>query len=115
MEQHKISINFPGESSDRANLLAESLAVELSREVQDEGKPVRPDIQRTDPAALDFGATIALVLGTPAIIVLANAVRDWARRTDNSTVNINGVLIEHLQSADVADIIRAVKGEKKSE
>lgn len=108
MDKQEIEITFPDVSPDVANMLAESLAAELGREVKDEGRPVQPRVVRTDPTAQDFGATLVLVLGTPAVLILAKAIRDWAKRTDRGTISVNGATITNVNSRDVADIIKAL-------
>jgi hypothetical protein len=114
MEKNSVHISFPGVTPDKANGLAESLASDVRREVKDDGKSVEPDVQRTDKTAQDFGTTLVLVLGTPAVIILAKAVRDWAQRTGNeSKISINGNVIDNVASKDVADIVKAMTAKKK--
>lgn len=108
MDKQEIEITFPGVSPDVANTLAESLATEIGREVTDGGKRVEPRVVRSDPTAQDFGATLVLVLGTPAVIILAKAIRDWAKRTDRSDISVNGNKITSVNSRDVADIVKAL-------
>jgi hypothetical protein len=114
MDKHSISISFGGVSPDAANSLAESLASDVRREVKEDGRSVSAEIKRTDPSAMDFGTTLAVVLGTPAVIILARAIRDWAKRTGNkSQISINGNVIQNVASEDVADIVKAMNSPKK--
>ncbi len=108
-EGHQVKISFPQKTPDVAGRLADSLATEIRRSVKDDGKPVESTVTRSDPTAMDFGATLVLVLGTPAIIILARAVLEWAKRTDNSDIEINGIRITNLASKDVADVVTALK------
>jgi hypothetical protein len=108
MSAQEICITFPEESPDFANQLAESLAVELRREVLKDGDSDSANVVRTDPTAQDFGTTLVLLLGTPVLLALANAVRDWAKRRDQATVQINGIRISNVGTKDVADIITAL-------
>jgi hypothetical protein len=114
MDQTSIEIRFPGVTPDAANQLAESLADELQREVRVEGAPVKPEVRRTDRTAMDFGTTLAIVLGTPAVIILARAVRDWAKRNDRGTIEMNGVVIKNVPGAEVADIVKAINTGRKA-
>jgi hypothetical protein len=113
MTQHSVVIAFPDTSPDLANGYAESLAKEIRETVRDHGRAVDPQVTRTDGTAQDFGTTIVLVLGAPAVIVLANAVRDWARRTDRGDITMNGVTIRNVASKDVKDIVRAIESRKQ--
>jgi hypothetical protein len=107
-------ITFPDESPDKANQLAEALAAELRREVFKDGDPKSAEVVRVDPTRQDFGTTLVLLLGTPVLLALANAVRDWAKRTDHGTLDINGVRITNVASKDVAEIITALNHQPPS-
>jgi hypothetical protein len=114
MGTQAISIGFQGVTPDVANILAELLASDVRREVRDEGRPIEAEVKRTDPTAMDFGTTLVLVLGAPAVVVLARAVRDWAKRTgNNATISINGNTINNVASEDVAAIVKAMNSPKK--
>lgn len=113
-EMHDIKIAFPEKTPDVAGRIADSLAKEIGREVKIEGRPVVPKVVRANPEAQDFGATLVLVLGTPAIIILARAIVAWAKRTNNSYIELNGVRITNLESRDVADVVTALKAGPKS-
>jgi hypothetical protein len=104
----KITISFPDVEPDEANYLAEDLAKDVSQELRAAGHKAEPEIRRTDPTAQDFGTTLVLVLGAPAVIVLAKAVRDWAQRKDRSQISIDGVVIDNIESKDVKDIIAEI-------
>jgi hypothetical protein len=109
VEQHTVQINFPDATPDVANTLAESLGTELRQDLPRDQGPIQADVVRTDPQAQDFGTTLVLLLGTPVLLALANAVRDWAKRKDQGSIEINGVRINNVASKDAADIIRAIK------
>ena len=109
-DKKQIQISFPSSSPNEAGLLATSLVKDIKRLVKDDGRPVDPAITRTDRSAMDFGTTIVLVLGAPAVIVLANAIRDWAQRQDRGEIDINGTRISNVNSKDIAEIVRAIQG-----
>jgi hypothetical protein len=106
--EHRIEITFPGETPDVAGSLAESLRTEIKRELPSDKGSVSAEVVRTDPTAQDFGTTLILLLGTPVLLALANAVRDWAKRKDRASIVINGVHINNVASKDVGDIINAI-------
>jgi hypothetical protein len=112
-ETHKIEIAFPGKTPDVAGRLVEDLSKEIRRSVKEDGRPVEPHIVRTDPTAQDFGSTLVLALGTPAITYLARAIFEWAKRTNNSDIEINRVRINRIESRDVADVIAALQAPNK--
>jgi hypothetical protein len=114
MTRQSIEISFPDVSPDVAGALAESLAQELRTSVKDDGQPVKPEIRRADQRALDFGATLVLVLGAPAVVILANAIRDWVRRTDRAelAINVNGTVIRNVTGKDAAEIVKALNARK---
>lgn len=106
--QQAIEIAFQDVTPDAANALAESLSKDIRATVKDGGRPVEPLIGRTDPTAQDFGTTLTVVLGTPAVIILAKAVLEWARRRDRADIWINGKVIRNVESKDVAAIVDAM-------
>jgi hypothetical protein len=114
MSKQSIEISFPGIPTDEAAALAESLASDLTGSVKDDGRPVVPEIRKEDKQAQDFGATLILVLGAPAVVVLANAIRDWVRRNDRGEViiNVNGTTIRNVAGKDAAEIVKALNSKK---
>jgi hypothetical protein len=106
MENETFVIRFPLESKSEANKYARSLADELSREV-DGLEKVEPN--REDQNAMDFGATLVLVLGTASATAVANGIRKWLTRTGTSAeLQKDGtVKLSNLESKDVAEIAKA--------
>jgi hypothetical protein len=90
-----------------------TLSKEIRRSVKEDGHPVEANVVRPDPTAQDFGSTLVLALGTPAIIYLARAILEWAKRTNNSVIELNGVRIERVESCDVADVVAALNAPSK--
>jgi hypothetical protein len=104
MPDHNITIEFPDVTPDKAGTLAESLRGNLS------GIPdVTAKLQRTKPDAQDLGASLVLVLGAPAVVIAAKAIRDWVRRQGRTKLVINGNVITDVNSEDAAAIIRALE------
>ena len=106
-----VSITFPDLSDPEANESAQNLLDELRQDAE-----LRPHLDightivaRLDPEAQDFGVTLIAVLGTPAIVILAKAVKSWVERTGTSTIEINGVRIQNIRSQDTAAIVTALR------
>lgn len=105
------TFGFPDFKGPEANERANSLLGELLED--DRLNPhldkAHTGVRRTDRTSQDFGATLVAVLGTPALIILARTVKSWAERTGTSTIEMNGVRIENVQSRDIADIVKALQ------
>lgn len=100
----EFSIRFENLSVAEANVLAS----ELRSEVIAADDRVKVDVAKDDPTTQDFGATLILVLGTPAIVAVARAIADYIQRRGVS-VSITpdgGVSINNVRSADVANIVK---------
>jgi hypothetical protein len=108
MNKATVKIAFPDVDDAEAHEQAQNLLSELKQD-----SDLRPQLDltqtkiiRTDQEALDFGTTLIAVLGTPAIIILARAIRSWMERT-GTDMDINGVRIRNVRSQDAAAIIEA--------
>jgi hypothetical protein len=112
-EETVIKIVFPGLDTEKANSEAEDLLSELKQSAEMHGKldQSRSRVARTSKEAMDFGATLVLVLGAPAMIILARAVKSWAERT-GTIVEMDGVRINNVRSQDLPAVVKEL--EKKS-
>ncbi len=114
MEQYTFVLKFEGASVAEGNKLAASLREALLG--------AHPDIEaerhRDDPDSQDFGASLVLVLGTPAVVAAVAAIKTWLRRTNASSLQIwtkQGVLVaNNLESKDVPGIVSAMTGRPKT-
>lgn len=108
MTQSPFVISFPGVSTAEANRLASGLAAAIrdtDREVQVEQQRDRPDTQ-------DFGATLAIILGTASVTAVARGVEAWLARHSGAKIQINKdgtVIASNLDSRDAARIADAFK------
>lgn len=97
-----------------ANQLAESLRNELLA-VDPE---VRAETVRESKETMDFGGTLVLVLGTPAVTLVARAILKWAARTNTSSIRLerpDGTLIaDRLESKDVPSLVKAFSNARSS-
>ena len=108
MTQSPFVISFPGMSAAEANRLASGLASAIratDREVQVEQRRDQPDAQ-------DFGATLAVILGTASVTAVARGVEAWLARHSGAKIQINKdgtVIASNLDSRDAARIAEAFK------
>lgn len=70
----QIKIHFEGLSIADANVASKELAQILTPQTGENGSVT---IERTDASRQDMGATLVLVLGTPAAYAIAKGVRDY--------------------------------------
>ena len=105
MKNRTYIIEFEGVSPADATRYAEELRDTL-RGATPEANIER---RRTDEEAQDFGATLVLILGTPAAIVLAKAFRDWLNRRSSVKVHLKDeegdLLLENVTAKDAHKIL----------
>lgn len=77
-------IDFEGTYPAEASRLAEDLASYIKSSIPD----VTVNIEGSSDDAMDFGATVAIMLGTPAIVILARGMADWIRRQGDPSLII---------------------------
>jgi hypothetical protein len=103
MDSFSYIIRFDDVSGAEANLYAS----ELRNLILDTGSNIEVHQRRDDPRTMDFGATLVLILGTPAVITAAKAVGDWLklRNTASLTIEKDGhVIAQNLTSKDAAKL-----------
>jgi hypothetical protein len=89
---------------------AGSKADRLRNEILDASSEVEVIVEKDDPNTQDFGSILVLVLGTPAIIVIAKGIADFLRR-ERATIEIesNGrVIAKGIRGGDAARIAEAM-------
>lgn len=97
---------------------ANSDAQSLEKQINLAAPAVDTKIVRSDPNAQDFGATLVLVLGTPAVIALAKGIADWlkARATGTTSLKLRdkaGNVILEVDAATSGDVRALVEGTLK--
>lgn len=63
----------------------------------------------------DFGATLALVLGTASVTAVANGLAAWLARHSGAKIQINvdgSVIASNLNSRDAPRIVEALRSRK---
>ena len=73
MDKQQYFLSFENGSVADANRWAR----ELKEFVLDAATSVTVEQQRDNPYSMDFGSTLVLTLGTPAVIAVATAVGKW--------------------------------------
>lgn len=79
-----IIIGFGNASKADANIFADDLRGVL----RDAAPDVSVEPHRTERGAQDFGATLILVLGAPAVVAIAKALGDWLKLHHSVSVDI---------------------------
>ena len=105
-----IKIRFEDVSLDEASQKAAALRMDLL----DISPDVKINIEKDDPTNQDFGATLVLILGTPAVIMIARGIANYLSR-DRGKISIeaNGkVVAEGISGDDAARIAEAISRQK---
>ncbi|HTT75672.1 MAG TPA: hypothetical protein VMF50_06775 [Candidatus Binataceae bacterium] len=115
MDTTVVRFGFPDCDGPEGNQLAESLLSEIKQDAELKQYLDRDQttVQRNDREAQDFGVSLIAVLGTPAVIILAKAVKSWVERT-GTILEINGARIKNVRSQDYAEIVRAIENKAGS-
>lgn len=95
----------PNEARDLVLDLKKNVTRELSRQDQE----TKTEINRADDSALDLGTILTIILAGPAVVALANAVRDWVKFNSGVDLELNGVNVKNANSEDIAEIIKAIQ------
>jgi hypothetical protein len=108
-EQETVSIRFPdlelGDAGQAARILREAIL--------DEAPGVEVEIQKDDETTMDFGATLVVVLGTPAVLAVARGIAKWIAR-ERAVIEIKGgegtmqIRVEGTVDENVARILEAI-------
>lgn len=108
--EHWLRLSFEGAEIDDAN----RFAAELAERLRDADPPIDAQETRVDQSAQDFGATLVLVLGAPAVIALAKGVSGWLTMRPNAKITLkrkdNTVIASGLTSADARAVIEQELG-----
>jgi hypothetical protein len=110
-----IACNITFGSLDAAD--AARAAESLRRTLQEIDPTIKANISRTDKEAMDFGASLTVLLTAPSIVAFAKGISDWLARTHNSKVTVKGldgeVIVENVSARDaigLAEKLQAARG-----
>jgi hypothetical protein len=103
-EKTAFELRFEGITLDEGNVLAK----ELEAEIRASHKDVEARVSKDDKTNQDFGATLVLMLGTPAVVIVARAIADYIQRrgVSVSITPAGGVSITGVKSGDVANVVK---------
>lgn len=102
-------IKFQDLSLAEANILAES----LRDTILDSHPGVSVERRRDDQSSQDFGATLVLLLGAPAVIAVAKGIEQWLKRHQSARLRFelpNGtILAENLTGNQVIELVKLLQ------
>jgi hypothetical protein len=107
MPQEPFIITFPDASLAEANKYASDLAASL----RDLDQSLRVEQRKDRPDTQDFGATVAIILGTASVTAVAKGVAAWLAGNSGAKIQINAdgsVIASNLDSGDTAKIAEAL-------
>jgi hypothetical protein len=114
MDETTLVIDFPGASAADANRNAAELRSALLRAAPD----LSVEQRRADSSAMDFGATLVLVLGTPAVVVAAKALRDWLKLRYSASISLKTadgtVIAKGLTGGQALDLAALLQNQSRS-
>lgn len=106
----ELLISFPDEALSDAG----ANVVDLKEHLAMVAPAVQTDQRRTDPNSQDMGATLAIVLGAPAVVSLAKGIADWlkmrASKPRITVRNSEGQIILELENISSADVRPLLEG-----
>lgn len=110
MPSQSLMVTFPDASKAEGNRLANSLADVL----RDTDPNILVERQRERPDTQDFGATLAVILGTAAATAVAKGIAAWLARNSGAKIEIRSkgevvLSATHLDSKDIPRIAEAFK------
>jgi hypothetical protein len=113
MRAESLIMSFPDVTTAEGNRLANTLAETL----RDVDPGITVDRQRERPDTQDFGASLAVVLGTAAATAVAKGIAAWLARNSGARIEIRrkGEVVltaTHLDSKDVPRLAAALSNEE---
>ena len=112
MDQQTYVITFDDVSSADANRYVD----ELRNALLDATPDITVQRRRDDPRTQDFGATLVLVLGTPAVITAVKTISDWLKLRTSASLTIETpekrIVVEHITSKNAAQLAERLLSQK---
>jgi hypothetical protein len=114
MDQQTYVLHFEGISHGEANRYAE----ELRNALLNASPEIVVQRQRSDPRTQDFGSTLILLLGTPAIVTAATAIGNWLLLRSKASITIetidNKIVANNISGKDAAHIAELLLTQQKN-
>ena len=109
-ERAAFHLHFEGLSTAEANLAA----AELLEALEEAGSGIDVELLKERPETQDFGATIVVILGTKAAVILAKAVHTYVAKRANRVVitTPEGNVVATGDPADNIDVAQTVEALK---
>lgn len=102
MNERTYLITFDDASPSDANRYAD----ELRNALLDATPDIMVKRKRSDPHAQDFGATLILILGTPATAAVVTAVGNWLKLRQSASITWKmedeQILVQNITGKDAA-------------
>jgi hypothetical protein len=112
MDQQTYIVTFEGASPAYAQRYAE----ELQNALLDAAPDITVQRRRANPLTQDFGATLILILGTPAVVAVVKAVRDWLTLRNHASLTwktADGELVvQNITSKNAAELAQFLVGKQ---
>ena len=102
MEEQTYIIKLKGISGE----VASRYASELRNALLDATPDIVVDQKRTNARTQDFGSTLVLVLGTPAVLAVAKAMGDWLKLRHSVIIDIEKDGHVHAENLTSKDALR---------
>jgi Effector Associated Constant Component 1 len=106
--ERRLEIEVESEQPGQAG----SQAAELQDYIRDIDADLHVERVRTDSAAQDFGASLAVVLAAPGAIALARGISRWLERRNTSKVTLKSrdrsLTVENVSSRSAAELAQEI-------
>ena len=113
MEKQTYIVTFEGVSPSDANRYAE----ELRNALLDATADITVQRKRENPQAQDFGSTLVLILGTPAVAAVVTALSNWLQLRKNASLSWKSadgeINIQNISSKDVVELAQQLLNKQR--
>lgn len=93
---------------------AQRYAEELRNVLLDASPDITVQRRRESPLTQDFGATLVLTLGTPAVVAVVQAVRDWLKLRNSTSLTWEKadeqVVVHNISSKNAIELAHFLHG-----
>ena len=117
MPNLELKIDFPDSTSASANMLVGEMMISIDRSVQRQGLSnlVTSHQERNRTDTMDLGATLVLILGTPAVLAVAKGIHDFISKqqdrvvitTKDGTIVATGTAARNIDIAATVNALQA--------